>query len=163
MLTVAKTLEERLHAALQSLGLPVDQTIQVVPAADQRFGDYQTNVGMVLAKERKENPRLLAGRIAEALNVTGISRPAEVAGPGFINFTLEKNFIATRVVDLYNDPRLGVSKTDDPKTLVIEFSSPNIAKPMHVGHIRSTILGDVLTRVARFMGHTVLTDNHLGD
>jgi arginyl-tRNA synthetase len=163
MLTVAKTLEERLHAALRSLGLPVDRTIQVVPAADQRFGDYQTNVGMVLAKERKENPRLLAGRIAEALNVSGISKPAEVAGPGFINFTLERSFVAARVVDLYSDSRLGVSKTDDPKRLVIEFSSPNIAKPMHVGHIRSTILGDVLTRVARFMGHTVITDNHLGD
>jgi arginyl-tRNA synthetase len=163
MLTVVKTLEERLHAALRSLGLPVDQTIQVVPAADHRFGDYQTNVGMVLAKERKENPRQLAGRIAEALNVSGISKPAEVAGPGFINFTLERSFVAARVLDLYGDARLGVSKTDDPKRLVIEFSSPNIAKPMHVGHIRSTILGDVLTRVARFMGHTVITDNHLGD
>ncbi|HEY4783315.1 MAG TPA: arginine--tRNA ligase, partial [Chthoniobacterales bacterium] len=158
-----ETLRERLHAALRGLGLPVDQTIQVVPAADPRFGDYQTNAGMVLAKERKENPRLLAERIAQAVDVSGISKPPEVAGPGFINFRLERKFIASQVIKAYADERLGVAQTDDPKTLIIEFSSPNIAKPMHVGHIRSTVLGDVLARVARFIGHIVVTDNHLGD
>jgi arginyl-tRNA synthetase len=163
MVTVIETLEEKLHTALRNLGLPVDQTIQVVPAADTRFGDYQTNAGMILAKERKENPRLLAGRIAKALDVSGISQPPEVAGPGFINFRLETKFVATQVINAYGDGRLGVSKTGDPKTLIIEFSSPNIAKPMHVGHIRSTVLGDVLARIARFIGHAVITDNHLGD
>jgi arginyl-tRNA synthetase len=163
MVTVAETLAERLRLALRNLGLPVDQTIQVVPAADQRYGDYQTNVAMVLGKERKENPRLLAGRIAGALDVSGISQTPEVAGPGFINFRLEKKFVAAGAIAAYADARLGVGKTNDPKTLVIEFGSPNIAKPMHVGHIRSTILGDVLARVARFIGHTVITDNHLGD
>ncbi len=163
MATVIETLEERLHTALHSLGLPVDPTIQVVPAADGRYGDYQTNAGMVLAKERKENPRLLAGRIAEALDVQGISKPPEVAGPGFINFWLEKKFIASQLMSAYADPRLGVGRTKDSKKLIIEFSSPNIAKPMHVGHIRSTVLGDALARIARFIGHTVITDNHLGD
>jgi arginyl-tRNA synthetase len=163
MVTVAETLAERLRLALRNLGLPVDQTVQVVPAADQRYGDYQTNVAMVLGKERKENPRLLAGRIAGALDVSGISQTPEVAGPGFINFRLEKKFVAAGAIAAYADARLGVGKTNDPKTLVIEFGSPNIAKPMHVGHIRSTILGDVLARVARFIGHTVITDNHLGD
>jgi arginyl-tRNA synthetase len=163
MVTVIETLRGRLHTALRGLGLPVDQTIQVVPAADPRFGDYQTNAGMVLAKERKENPRLLAERIAQAVDVSGISKPPEVAGPGFINFRLERKFIAAQVIKAYADERLGVAQTDDPKTLVIEFSSPNIAKPMHVGHIRSTVLGDVLARVARFIGHIVVTDNHLGD
>jgi arginyl-tRNA synthetase len=163
MVTVIETLEERLRTALRNLGLPVDQTIQVVPAADTRFGDYQTNAGMILAKERKENPRLLAGRIAEALDVSGISQPPEVAGPGFINFRLEAKFVATQVINAFGDERLGVSETSDPKTLIIEFSSPNIAKPMHVGHIRSTVLGDVLARIARFIGHSVITDNHLGD
>jgi len=163
MVTVIERLEERLHTALRRLGLPVDQTIQVVPAADTRFGDYQTNAGMVLAKERKENPRSLAGRIAAAIEVSGISKPPEVAGPGFINFRLERKFIAAQVIQAYSDERLGVGKTDIPKTLIIEFSSPNIAKPMHVGHIRSTVLGDVLARVARFIGHVVITDNHLGD
>jgi len=163
MVTVIERLQEQLHTALRRLGLPVDQTIQVVPAADTRFGDYQTNAGMVLAKERKENPRLLAGRIAAAIEVSGISEPPEVAGPGFINFKLERKFIAAQVIQAYSDERLGVGKTDVPKTLIIEFSSPNIAKPMHVGHIRSTVLGDVLARVARFLGHVVITDNHLGD
>jgi arginyl-tRNA synthetase len=95
--------------------------------------------------------------------VSGISQSPEVAGPGFINFRLETQFIAAQVVDAYTDERLGVSKTADPKTLIIEFSSPNIAKPMHVGHIRSTVLGDALARIGRFIGHTVITDNHLGD
>jgi arginyl-tRNA synthetase len=163
MVTVIERLEERLHTALHNLGLPVDQTIQVVPVADTRFGDYQTNAGMVLAKERKENPRSLAGRIAQALDVSGISEPPEVAGPGFINFRLERQFVAAQVIGAYAGERLGVSKTSDPKTLIVEFSSPNIAKPMHVGHIRSTVLGDVLARIARFVGHSVITDNHLGD
>src|SRR6267143_52404 len=163
MVTVIETLSGRMHTALRALGLPVDQTIQVVPAAAPRFGDYQTNAGMVLAKERKENPRLLAERVAQAVDVSGISKPPEVAGPGFINFRLERKFIAAQVIKAYADERLGVAQTDDPKTLIIEFSSPNIAKPMHVGHIRSTVLGDVLARVARFLGHVVITDNHLGD
>jgi arginyl-tRNA synthetase len=163
MITVAEALQDRLHSALRNLGLPVDASIQVVPAADTRFGDYQTNAAMVLGKERKENPRVLANRIAESIDATGISKPPQVAGPGFINFTLEKDFVATQIVSAQDDPRLGVSATADPQTLIIEFSSPNIAKPMHVGHIRSTVLGDVLARVARFIGHTVITDNHLGD
>ena len=103
MVTVIERLEERLHTALRRLGLPVDQTIQVVPAADTRFGDYQTNAGMVLAKERKENPRSLAGRIAAAIEVSGISKAAEVAGPGFINFRLERKFIAAQVIQAYSD------------------------------------------------------------
>jgi arginyl-tRNA synthetase len=163
MITVAEALQDRLHSALRNLGLPVDASIQVVPAANARFGDYQTNAPMVLGKERKENPRVLANRIAESIDASGISKPPQVAGPGFINFTLEKDFVATQIVSAQDDPRLGVSATADPQTLIIEFSSPNIAKPMHVGHIRSTVLGDVLARVARFIGHTVITDNHLGD
>jgi arginyl-tRNA synthetase len=161
--TVIETLEERLRAALGQLGLPLTQEAQIVPAADSRYGDYQTNAGMVLGKERKENPRELADRIAAVIDVKGISRAPEVAGPGFINFRLETKFVAARVVDAYADARLGVPKAEQPKRLVVEFSSPNIAKPMHVGHIRSTLLGDALARIARFVGHTVITDNHLGD
>src|ERR1700747_1156717 len=101
MVTVIERLQEQLHTALRRLGLRVDKTIQVVPAADTRFGDYQTNAAMVLAKERKENPRLLAERIARALDVTAISKPPEVAGPGFINFRLERKFIAWQVINAY--------------------------------------------------------------
>src|SRR5258705_8140143 len=156
-------LKERFNTALPRWGRRVNQTNYVFPAADTRFGDYQTNAGMVVAKGRKVNRRLLAGRIAAAIEVSGISEPPEVAGPGFINFKLERKFIAAQVTQAYSDERLGVGKTDVPKPLIVEFSSPNIAKPMHVGHIRSTVLGDVLARVARFIGHIVITDNHLGD
>jgi arginyl-tRNA synthetase len=163
MPTVAQTLQERLSDALAALELQPDDSAQVVPTADPRNGDYQTNVAMVLGKARRENPRVLAGRIAEKVNLAGISAPLEVAGPGFINFRLQPEFVAQRLLAVSKDPRLGVEKVANPKTLIIEFSSPNIAKPMHVGHIRSTILGDAIARIARFLGHRVVTDNHLGD
>jgi arginyl-tRNA synthetase len=163
MPTVAQTLQERLTDALAALELQSVDSAQVVPTADPRNGDYQTSVAMVLAKARRENPRTLASRIAETINLTGIGAPPEVAGPGFINFRLEPEFVAQKLVAVSNDPRLGVEKLADPKRLIVEFSSPNIAKPMHVGHIRSTILGDAIARIARFLGHQVVTDNHLGD
>jgi arginyl-tRNA synthetase len=163
MPTVAQTLRERLRDALAALELPWEDSVQVLPTADPRNGDYQTSVAMVLAKARRENPRALAGRIAEKINLAGIGDPPEVAGPGFINFRLAPEFVAQRLVALSEDSRLGVERESNPKTLIVEFSSPNIAKPMHVGHIRSTILGDALARVARFLGHRVITDNHLGD
>ena len=163
MPTVAQTLQERLRDALAALELKSDEPGQVVPTADPRNGDYQTSIAMVLAKARRENPRALAGRIAEKINLAGVSGPAEVAGPGFINFRLDPEYVAQRLLALSADSRLGVEKDPTSKTLIIEFSSPNIAKPMHVGHIRSTILGDAITRVARFLGHRVITDNHLGD
>src|SRR5258708_20074489 len=118
---------------------------------------------MVLGKARRENPRALAGRIAEKVSLAGMRGQAEVVGIGFINFRLDPEYVAQRLVALSEDSRLGVEKDSNPKTLIIEFSSPNIAKPMHVGHIRSTILGDAITRVARFLGHRVVTDNRLGD
>src|SRR6201997_1427375 len=163
MPTVVQTLQERLSDALAALELQSFDSVQVVPTADPRNGDYQTSVAMVLAKVHRENPRALAGRIAEKINLIGIGAPPEVAGPGFINFRLEPEFVAQKLVAVSRDPRLGVEKVADSKTLIVEFSSPNIAKPMHVGHIRSTILGDAIARIARFLGHQVVTDNHLGD
>jgi arginyl-tRNA synthetase len=163
MPTVAQILQERLSDALAALELPSVGSAQVVPTADPRNGDYQTSIAMVLAKALRENPRALAGRIAEKINFAGISAQPEVAGPGFINFRLEPGFVAPRLLAVSDDSRLGVDKVANPKTLIIEFSSPNIAKPMHVGHIRSTILGDAIARIARFLGHRVVTDNHLGD
>ena len=163
MPTVAQTLQERLSDALAVLELPSVGSAQVVPTADPRNGDYQTSIAMVLAKALRENPRALAGRIAEKINFAGISAQPEVAGPGFINFRLEPGFVAQRLLAVSEDSRLGVDKVANPQTLIIEFSSPNIAKPMHVGHIRSTILGDAIARIARFLGHRVVTDNHLGD
>ncbi|MBV8275205.1 MAG: arginine--tRNA ligase, partial [Verrucomicrobia bacterium] len=163
MPTVAQTLQERLLNALAALELESGDSAQVVPTADPRNGDYQTSVAMVLAKARRENPRALAGRIAEKIDMAGIGPAPEVAGPGFVNFRLEPEFAAQKLVAVSEDPRLGVEKVANPRTLIVEFSSPNIAKPMHVGHIRSTILGDAIARIARFLGHQVVTDNHLGD
>jgi arginyl-tRNA synthetase len=163
MATVAQMLEERLQDALQTAGIQTDEPIQVTPTAEERHGDYQTNIAMVLGKKLQQNPRAIAAQIVENLSLEEIGPPAEIAGPGFINFRLTTRFICQRLLGCVNDPRLGVDVVPAPKRLIIEFSSPNIAKPMHVGHIRSTILGDTLARVARFLGHEVITDNHLGD
>ena len=149
--------------ALQALGISIDEAPQLAPTTDPRHGDYQTNAAMVLGKKLRQNPRNLAGLIAANLSMNDIGPPPEVAGPGFINFRLSSEFLALRLHELALDPRLGVNRTVKPKTVVIDFSSPNIAKPMHVGHIRSTILGDALAKVTRFLGHNVITDNHIGD
>jgi arginyl-tRNA synthetase len=162
-MTVSKLLQERLRNALQRIGIAIDEPLQIAATADPRHGDYQTNVAMVLGQKLKQNPRNLAGLIVAEISVNDIGPPPEVAGPGFINFRLSKEFVDHRLHELALDQRLGVEQTGNPKTVVIDFSSPNIAKPMHVGHIRSTILGDALAKVTRFLGHKVVTDNHIGD
>ena len=134
----------------------------VTPAADLRFGDYQSNAAMVLAKARKTNPRALAQEIIDHLELDGLAT-AGIAGPGFINFRILPEAYAARAVALIRDERLGVPATGAGKTVVVDFSAPNVAKPMHIGHIRSTILGDSLARIARCLGYTVITDNHIGD
>ena len=162
-MTVSELLQERLQNALQKIGIAIDEPLQITATANPRHGDYQTNAAMVLGKKLKQNPRNLAGLVVANISVNDIGPPPEVAGPGFINFRLSKEFVDHRLSDLALDQRLGVERTGKPKTIVIDFSSPNIAKPMHVGHIRSTILGDVLAKVTRFLGHQVVTDNHIGD
>ena len=160
--TPREVLAGQLRSALESAGLDPDRA-EVTAAADTRFGDYQSNAAMVLAKERRVNPRQLAADILAKIDVAGISAAPEVAGAGFLNFRLEPDFIAARVQSLAADPRLGVAPARTPQKILVDFSSPNVAKPMHVGHIRSTILGDCLARIARFLGHEVITDNHIGD
>jgi len=160
--TPQAALTQRLRAALDACGLPPERG-EVVAAADTRFGDYQANAAMVLAKETKRNPRELAGQIAEKFDGGEICGKPEIAGPGFLNFRLEPAWLSQRIASLSGDARCGVPQTEKPLKIVVDFSSPNIAKPMHVGHIRSTILGDALSRIARFLGHDVVTDNHLGD
>ena len=170
MPTVVSQLQAILRRALTAAlpDLPTDFEASVTSAADTRFGDYQANAAMVLAKSRRTNPRALATQIADALKADAelekISAPPEIAGAGFINFRLKPEFLATHLAALDADPaRLGLTTPEVPLKIVIDFSSPNIAKPMHVGHLRSTIIGDCLARVARFLGHGVVTDNHLGD
>jgi arginyl-tRNA synthetase len=162
--TPATLLTARLHAALRVAFPEVDPApFAVVAAADPRFGDYQANAAMALAKQAKANPRDVANRLIDALDTGDLADPPTVAGAGFINFTLRPEFLAARLAALARDPALSVPATPSPRTVVIDFSSPNVAKPMHVGHIRSTILGDALARIARRVGHRVVTDNHLGD
>src|SRR3984957_18280898 len=162
-MTVSRTLQERLQNALQTIGVATGEPPQVAPTTDLRHGDYQTNVAMVLGKQVKQNPRSLAGLIVANLSMNDIGEAPEIAGPGFINFRLSPEFVTHRLQELALDQRLGVERAEKPKTIVIDFSSPNIAKPMHIGHIRSTILGDALARITRFLGHNVITDNHIGD
>ena len=160
-MTLLQELESRLTAALTTtLGEPA--TAAVTAAADLRFGDYQTNAAMVLAKQRKTNPRALAQEIIDQLDLTGLAT-ADIAGPGFINFRILPTAYAARTAALIRDERLGVPATGTGKTVVVDFSAPNVAKPMHVGHIRSTIIGDSLARIARFLGFHVIADNHIGD
>jgi arginyl-tRNA synthetase len=160
-MTLLKELESRLTAALTTtLGEP--STAAVTVAADLRFGDYQTNAAMVLAKQRKTNPRALAQEIIDQLELGGLAT-ADIAGPGFINFRILPAAYQARAAALVRDPRLGVPATGEGRTVVVDFSAPNVAKPMHVGHIRSTIIGDSLARIARFLGFNVIADNHIGD
>jgi arginyl-tRNA synthetase len=160
-MTLLHELESRLAAALATtLGTPA--TAAVTAAADLRFGDYQSNAAMVLAKQQKKNPRALAQEIIDHLDLTGLAT-ADIAGPGFINFRILPAAYAARANALIQDPRLGVPATGAGKTVVVDFSAPNVAKPMHVGHIRSTIIGDSLARIARFLGFNVIADNHIGD
>lgn len=164
-MTIPTLLSERLTAALTKLlgdTLPCGFTAAVTASQDLRFGDYQSNAAMMLAKQAKMNPRELAKQAIAAMGNNDIA-DSEIAGPGFINFRIKPEYFASRAHDMLGDERLGVPLTSKPKTLVIDFSAPNVAKPMHVGHIRSTIIGDTLGRLARFMGHTVITDNHIGD
>ncbi len=160
MQTVPQILRERLAKAV--LGI-TEIRPEVVPVSDGRFGDYQTNIAMVAAKVARVNPRELAGRIQGALEVSDLCSAVEVAGAGFINFRLRADWVETRLSEIGLDERLGVSAGGVERTVVVDFSSPNVAKPMHVGHIRSTILGDSLARVAEFLGHRVVRDNHIGD
>jgi arginyl-tRNA synthetase len=134
----------------------------VIPVADLRFGDYQSNAAMVLAKQRKTNPRTLAQSIIDQVDLAGLAT-AEIAGPGFLNFRVLPAAYEARAVALLRDERLGVPAVGAGHTVVVDFSGPNVAKPMHVGHIRSTIIGDSLARIARFLGFQVIADNHLGD
>ncbi len=158
-------LREQLSLALSQLDLDLPRGFRVdaSPATDPRFGDYQSNSAMILAKRLKRNPRELAQAAVEAGNWEGLCQPPEIAGPGFINFRITQSCLEEHTLTIFHDAHLGVPQADPAETIVIDFSAPNVAKPMHIGHIRSTFIGDCLSRVGRFLGHRVITDNHIGD
>jgi arginyl-tRNA synthetase len=161
METFQSLLAKKLSDALAATVLP--DAGELTPATDPRFGDYQTNAALVLGKQRGENPRELAEKIVRHLDVDDLCEPPGIAGPGFINFTLRSRAVADKTTSILGDERLGVPETESPRRIVFDFGSPNVAKPMHVGHIRSTVLGDALARIAKFLGHDVIRDNHIGD
>ncbi|MES2309606.1 MAG: arginine--tRNA ligase [Verrucomicrobiota bacterium] len=130
---------------------------------DLKHGDFQSNAAMLFAKGLGLNPRLLAEQIVEKLGETSLFLKPEIAGPGFINFKIKPEACAEQIAVRLPDSRLGIDTISHSQTIVFDFSGPNIAKEMHVGHIRSTILGESLSRIYRFIGHSVITDNHLGD
>ena len=157
-------LEQRLQSAVASIlpDAPVGSVL-VRPCPDPKFGDYQTNALMALARERQLNPRQLATDVVAKLDVSEWCENAEIAGAGFLNFRLKTSAIVQALTGAARGEHLFFVPTTQPRTLVLDFSSPNVAKQMHVGHIRSTVLGDCLTRILRLLGHRVVTDNHIGD
>ncbi|MCL4112941.1 UNVERIFIED_CONTAM: hypothetical protein GTU68_044955 [Idotea baltica] len=133
------------------------------PSADPKFGDFQANCAMPLAKKLGKSPRDIAAEIVAALDVSDICETPEVAGPGFINLKLKDDWITSQINSIAGDDRLGAQPVDNPKHVVVDFSSPNVAKPMHVGHLRSSVIGDSICRTLKFAGHKVTSDNHVGD
>ncbi|TVR08598.1 MAG: arginine--tRNA ligase [Phormidium sp. GEM2.Bin31] len=135
----------------------------LAPTNNPKFGDYQANLAMSLAKPLKQKPRDIAAKLIEALDVSDWCFPPEIAGPGFINLRLKPEFLESQLQQMQGSDRLGIAPTPNPETVVVDFSSPNIAKEMHVGHLRSTIIGDAIARVLEFQGHDVRRLNHVGD
>ncbi len=163
-MTVLLEIRRRFRQALATVcDAPDEFTGLIGPAQDPRFGDYQANVAMPLAKRLAQPPRKIADALVAAVQLDDLCHPPEIAGPGFINLRLRDDWVVQRLGQAARDPRLGVDPVNNPRTFVVDFSSPNVAKPMHVGHIRSTVIGDALAKTLRFVGHRVITDNHLGD
>jgi arginyl-tRNA synthetase len=159
-----KQIELQLQAAVRETLPDADPSAVLVrPCPDPKFGDYQSNALMSLAKARKLNPRQLAENVLKKLDLSATCESVEIAGAGFLNFRLKNSALTQTLGSAARSGPLFFEKASQPKTAVIDFSSPNVAKPMHVGHIRSTILGDSLARILRLLGHNVITDNHIGD
>ncbi|MGM0481549.1 MAG: arginine--tRNA ligase [Pseudomonadota bacterium] len=145
--------------------LPADQSvkIQLDRPRDKSHGDFATNLALMLAKPAKTNPRQLAEKIIAAIPQNTLLEKTEIAGPGFINFTIAQDQLKGQLQAMFNSSRLAVPEATDKRTIVIDYSSPNLAKEMHVGHLRSAIIGDAVSRVSEFLGHTVIRQNHVGD
>ncbi len=165
-----------MNATLEQLKLQFEQALvaafgsdytgldpMLVPASNPKFGDYQSNIALSIAKQLGQPPRAIAEKLVQQLDVTDICQPPVVAGPGFINLTLKPAYLEAQLHAIHTDPRLGVTTAKMPKRVVVDFSAPNIAKEMHVGHLRSTIIGDCIARLLEFRGHDVLRLNHVGD
>jgi len=165
MNSIIEQLNNRFSEALASVfgtNLPEVNAL-VFPASNPKFGDYQCNIALSLAKQFGQQPRAIAQQIIDNLDIGDICEPPEIAGAGFINLTIKQTYLETQLNIIQKDLRLGVEKTKHPQREIVDFSSPNIAKEMHVGHLRSTIIGDCIARILEFRGHDVLRLNHVGD
>ncbi|MBE3069382.1 MAG: arginine--tRNA ligase [Planctomycetes bacterium] len=164
MPNVRRLLEHRVTEAMRTACPEAAAPAIVVSAQDARFGDYQANGAMALAKQLRRKPRDVAAEILARLDVSDLSEPPEIAGPGFLNFRLRPQWVSGQLGKVNADePHLGAEPAARPETVVVDYSAPNLAKEMHVGHLRSTIIGDALVRMLEFAGHTVVRQNHVGD
>ncbi|MCH8536446.1 MAG: arginine--tRNA ligase [Alkalimonas sp.] len=162
-MNIKQLLTQKTQAAFAVLGVPAETNPAVTVSTRPEFGDYQINGAMSAAKQLKTNPRQLAQQLVDALDLQAIADKVEIAGPGFINVTLKANWLASQLSQAAQDPKLGVSQNDQPQTVVVDYSAPNLAKEMHVGHLRSTIIGDAVVRCLEFWGDRVIRQNHMGD
>ncbi|MFN3650549.1 MAG: arginine--tRNA ligase [Armatimonadota bacterium] len=158
---VESAVRQGLTALLGPEGAELDPVVR--PTQDPRFGDFQSNVAMGLAKRMGKKPREIAEELVRALDVEALCGTPEIAGPGFINFRVRPEFLAARLRTIQADPRLGIPPVEQPQRAIVDFSSPNLAKEMHIGHLRTTVIGDTIARLLEFLGHDVLRLNHVGD
>lgn len=163
-MNILRTLQERFRDALQPLLNDTTEALRLIRRSqDERFGDYQANFAMPLGKQLGRPPREIAEEVIARLDLKDLAESVEVAGPGFINIRLKDTWLEAHCGEALADQRCGVAPVPERRRFVIDYSAPNVAKPMHVGHIRSTVIGDSLCRTLRFLGHEVVSDNHIGD
>jgi arginyl-tRNA synthetase len=162
-MNIRQLLDQRVSAALMSAGAAEGTPAIIKQSNKAEFGHYQANGVMGAAKKLRINPRELAIRVLEALDLSDIADKVEIAGPGFLNIHLKPKWLSQQLELALNTERLNINQTTNPQTVVIDYSGPNLAKEMHVGHLRSTIIGDAIVRVLRFIGHNVIPQNHVGD
>ncbi|PZO60748.1 MAG: arginine--tRNA ligase [Phormidesmis priestleyi] len=165
MKSTLNDLKNRVQAALAgAFGADYrDHDPLLVSTNNPKFGDYQANVAMSLAKPLKSNPRAIATQIAEHLKVSDICEPPSIAGPGFINFKLKTEYLEAQLESMHSSDRLGIATAEPPQKIIVDYPSPNIAKEMHVGHLRPAVIGECLARVVEFLGHDVQKVSHIGD
>jgi len=162
-MNISNILSEKVKLAMTAAGLPEGTNPAISLSNRANFGDYQANGVMGAAKKLKTNPRELATKVVDALDLTGIAEKVELAGPGFINIHLDKSWLAAQLNQISTDKNLGVSQSETPQNVVVDYSAPNLAKEMHVGHLRSTIIGDAVVRALEFRDEHVIRQNHMGD
>jgi arginyl-tRNA synthetase len=161
---ILRELHRRFAAALTGLAEnPTELLSQIRASQDPKFGDYQANCAMPLGKRLGKPPREIAAEIVSRLQLDDLCEKPEIAGPGFINLRLRNDFVSQQASAALADKRIGVPTVESPRTYIVDYSAPNVAKPMHVGHIRSTVIGDCLYHTLNFAGHKAISDNHLGD